>query len=357
MLFLTGTAQSHLTASPLPTTWHIHEMLFGYLSAVLAGFLLTAIPNWTGRQGLNGGKLGVLFAIWCSGRVANGVFWMSVPAAVVDCAFLLLLAAYIWSEVIAAGNKRNLIICVLVTLLAASNIWFYAEALLLELPGNSQRSALAVLAMLMSIVGGRVTSNFTSNWLKARTEERLPAQFGWFDGVCLMVSLIALISWVVMPQSEISGALLMVSGGLHFIRLSRWRGWMTRAEPLLWVLHIGYLWLAVALLLLGAQIILPQWFPGTLGVHALTAGAAGVLPIAVMTRATLGHTGRQLSADKATMVIYIMIIIGASIRVLAPYTGAAYLYVIVAGAAFWASGFLGFCIFYGRFLIKPRLAA
>jgi uncharacterized protein involved in response to NO len=354
-LYLIGPGEALVPAGQLPTAWHAHEMLFGYLSAVLAGFLLTAIPNWTGRQGVKGGNLAALFTVWFLGRIASGFYWQSVDAVVVDCAFLFLLAAYSWSQILAAGNRRNLIICVLVTVLAASNVWFYAEALLSHGPAYSQRTALAVLAMLMSVVGGRVTANFTSNWLKARNAAKLPAEFDRFDGLCLLFTLIALVSWVVLPQSKFSAALLMVAGVLHLIRLTRWRGWSAYKEPLLWILHIGYLWLTVALLLLGAQVILPQWFPGTMGIHALTAGAAGVLPIAVMTRATLGHTGRQLSAGRATTAIYLLIILGALIRVLAPYSGDGYLNIVAVGALFWTCGFLGFCVVYGRFWIKPRL--
>lgn len=339
-----------------PLAWHVHEMLFGYLSAVIAGFLLTAIPNWTGQPGLCENKILSLFIIWCLGRICMFFLWPSVLAVFIDSLFLIILAAYAWVAIILAGLKRNIIICILITLLALSNIFFHGQYYFAESYGLGQRAAVAIILVLMSIIGGRVIPVFTTNWLEKKNVKSLPVVQGKLDIFCIIFTVISLSLWVVKPWSLYTGMFLVINGLSHIYRMSRWRFTATLTEALLWILHVAYFWLAIAILLLGCQILFPDLFPGNMAIHAVTSGAAAVFPIAIMTRATLGHSGCQLTADSITVLIYFLVMAGALIRVLAVYVSGNYTLLIFISGILWASGFLVFCIHYSEYFFKSDTA-
>ncbi len=344
-----------------PLGWHAHEMLYGYLSAVLAGFLMTAIPNWTGRLPIAGRPLVFFVALWLAGRVAmlcGGQYdpdsaWP--PAA--DALFLIVLAAFVWREVLTGKNWRNLPVCVLVSLFAAGNVLWHAEAVLPSLSGVGLRLGLGVAVMLMALVGGRIIPSFTVNWLKKRHAERLPAPFGRYDKAVLAWTGLTVLAWIFVPDGVVTGSAFAAAGVLHAIRLARWRGWATLAEPLLVVLHVAYLWLPVAFLLMGLAALAPAWADPTTALHALTAGAIGLLTMAVMTRASLGHSGRELIAGAGTASIYVLIWTGAALRVAAPYLGLDYVLAVSAAGVLWAGGFALFAILYAPVLFGARPAA
>ncbi len=347
---------SYLAGGPgmLTRDWHVHEMLFGFLAAIVAGFLTTAVPNWTGRMPIIGAPLAQLVGLWLAGRVAM-LFQASigpVAAGVIDSLFLLVFAAVIWREVLAGRNWRNLPVCGLVTALALGNIAFHlhgvgwASAL-------GERLALGVATLLLALIGGRITPSFTRNWLKARGAAAQPALFGPIDQAALALTGLAALAWVALPDARASGALLALAGLTNLVRLARWRGWATRAEPLVWILHLGYGWLGLALLLLGAAVLDPA-IPRTAGVHALTAGAIGVMTLAVMTRSSRGHTGRPLHADAATTALYLAINAAALARIAAPFTGGGQQGLLMISAALWLLAFAGFVAAYGPMLIGPR---
>jgi uncharacterized protein involved in response to NO len=344
-----------LPAAHLTREWHVHEMLFGYLGGVVAGFLLTAVPNWTGRLPVAGAPLAALFALWAAGRFAM-LFQnqLGVVAAVIDCAFLFLLAAIIAREVLAGRNKRNFPVSLLVTLLGAANVLSHLSSIDPELVRLGERIGLGVIAMLMALIGGRIVPSFTRNWMAKRKLTPQPAPADRYDAVSLAVAALALSSWVVAPESLLAGAGLLTAGVLHTVRLIRWRGWKTSAEPLVLVLHFGYAWLALAFVLLGLGVLAPSAFPATAGVHALTAGAFGVMTLAVMTRATRGHTGRDLTAPWGTRLIYLSVNIGALTRVAAAMLPDAYLPLLIASAAFWSLAFGLFVALYAHPLTAPR---
>lgn len=334
--------------------WHAHEMLFGYLAAVIAGFLLTAIPNWTGRLPISGRPLCLLFLLWLAGRLVMTLGAGLGPfAALIDALFLVVFAGVIWREVLAGGNLRNLPVCLLVTCLAAANIGFHLLAQQVD-AGVFLRAAAAVAALLITLVGGRVVPSFTRNWLAKRGASSLPQPFGAFDAVTLAVTGAALLFWVLPVHDLAAGILLLGAGLLQVLRLLRWQGWQSGPEPLVLVLHVAYAWLPLSLVLLGLAALDPRFVPPDAGLHALTAGAIGLMPLAIMTRATLGHSGRALTANRATSLIYLLVLAGALWRVLAPWLPLDYALSIATSGALWSAGFLGFVLVYGPMLVLLR---
>lgn len=340
-----------------PLTWHAHELVFGFALATVAGFLLTAIPNWTGRMPLQGLPLALLAALWAAGRAAVAASSVIGPAvaAAVDLAFTAALLAVVLREIVAGRNWRNLPMVAALGLLLAANALVHAEALgWAGTASFGNRAGVAVLVMLISLVGGRIIPSFTRNWLAKRSAARLPAPFGAPDRAALLATAAGLALWLSPAPDGLTGAVLLAAGALALARLARWQGLRTLAEPLVWVLHLGHLWVALGLLLLGASRLWDA-VPETAGLHALTAGAIGTMTLAVMTRASRGHTGRPLAADAATTATYILVTAGAALRVAAGLLPeSATLLLGLAGAA-WIGAFAVFVAAYARPLATPRL--
>jgi uncharacterized protein involved in response to NO len=349
-----------------PIAWHAHEMLFGYVAAVIAGFLLTAIPNWTGRLPVCGRQLGLLFALWCAGRAAVGVSaWIGpATAAALDLAFPVALCAVVLREILAGGNWRNLPVAAILVVLAASNGLVHLEALgLAPVQGQGAdlgadlglRLGIAAVAVLIALVGGRVVPSFTRNWLAKRGEAVLPRSFGRLDRLAVAATVAAGLAWTFAPEAPASGALALLAAALGGARLAGWRGHRTLAEPLVWVLHLGYAWLVAGFALMGAAVLVPA-LPQSAALHALTAGAMGTMTLAIMTRATLGHSGRALTVGPGTATIYALVGAAALMRVLAPLTAidAALLFGL-SGLA-WIGAFALFVVLYGPLLVGRRRA-
>ena len=300
--------------------WHAHEFLFGYVSAVLTGFLLTAIPNWTGRLPLQGSPLLALCLLWAAGRVAMlatdqiGV----VAAAAVDCAYLPTLAAVILREIIVGRNWRNLKVTILVVLLALANVLFQVEVLVRGAPDYGLRLGTAAIVGLIMLVGGRITPSFTHNWLTRAGSAKLPAPLDRFDMTAIAVAGGALLSWIAAPGWRGTAVLLIFAAVAQAARLGRWAGERVWREPIVFILHVGYAFVPLGALALGAAILWPAIIAPTAALHAWTTGAMGTMTLAVMTRATLGHTGRSVSAASSTNVIYGAVLCAALARVAAP---------------------------------------
>ncbi len=344
----------------LPTTlnpidWHQHELLYGFLPAIVAGFLLTAVPNWTGRLPVAGARLAALFALWLLGRaaVSTSALIGAGAAATVDMLFLIALGLIVGREILASGNKNNLKVLVLVSLLAVGNLVFHVEAATDGVADYGKRIGIAAAILLISLIGGRVVPSFTRNWLAKRGPDALPAPFGKFDVATIAVSAIALLAWIFAPSSLITGAACGVAGVLHLIRLARWRGHRALGEPLVTILHAGYLFVPVGFLLMALAIAFPGVVAPVAAVHAWTAGAIGVMTLAVMTRASLGHTGHELTASPATLAIYSCVIIGAAARIAAAF-GIAPQIMLHTAAAGWILAFGGFAVMFGPMLLRPR---
>lgn len=336
-----------------PVDWHVHEMLFGYQAAAIAGFLLTAIPNWTGRLPVQGMPLLVLVLAWLAGRLAVTasalIGWPLAMAA--DALFLLLLAGAAAREIVAGRNWRNLKVVVLVALLLAANLAFHLEAGLTGSAEFSRRAAIAAVLMLVALIAGRIVPSFTRNWLAPRGPGRLPMPFGGYDKLVLAVSAPALGLWVALPDAPATAAALALCAGLHLARLARWAGERSWRNPLLVILHVGYLFVPVGFALTAAASV-GLVAPGA-GLHAWTAGAFGTMTLAVMSRASLGHTGRPLVATVATQAAYILLVIGAVARICSALGHGPAMLLHVAGLC-WSLGFLVFALAYWRVLTGAR---
>ena len=332
---------------------HVHEMLFGYMGAVLAGFLLTAIPNWTGQLPVAGRPLMALVLLWLSGRVMMLTpGWGPEVAMLVDGAFLVTLAAIAWREVLAGGNTRNLPVCILVSLFALANLAFHALSLGNNDTGWAERLGLGTIALLLPLIGGRITPGFTRNWMAKHNITPHPAPFSRFDSSLLMLTAAGLALWIVLPDEQVTGLVFFALATGHALRLARWRGWASLWEPLVAILHLGYAWLPVWFALAGLVIVWPELIDGPAATHALTAGAIGTMTIAVMSRAILGHSGRPLHAGRLTVAIYALIVSGALLRVAAPLLPLDGTMAIFLSGALWAAGFALFAATYARYCLK-----
>ena len=330
-----------------PLSWHAHEMVFGYLGAALAGFLLTAAPSWTKQPPVTGTALAGLFALWIAGRVAlllgGPVPWGIVAA--VDLALPVVLFLVTGRMVLAARNWRNLSVLGALALLIVGNGVFHAEAVRGGgIGGLGLRLGLAAGLLMIAVVGGRIVPAFTRNWLKRDGKGPLPPDGDRVDilrnGTCLL----ALGLWCMAPNATVTAVALMGMSCVLIWRLSHWGGGRTLSEPLVWVLHLAYAFLplggvAMALSVFG---ILPY----SAALHLWTVGAVGLMTIAVMTRATLGHSGGVLSAGPGTAVIYASITAAALLRPLADLSGGVLMLQSLA-ALCWIAGFAGFVLLYG----------
>lgn len=335
-----------------PRDWHVHELLFGFLPAVIAGFLLTAVPNWTGRLPLRGTPLVGLVLLWLGGRYAVACSAKVGPlgAAIVDCAFLVVLTAAIAREIVASGNKRNLKIVVLLGLLAAANIGFHAEAAIDAPAAIATRAGLALVLMLVMVIGGRIIPSFTRNWLMRQAPGRLPAPFDRFDVGCLAVSAASLVAWVAVPDAAATGGALIVAAALNAARLARWAGERTSSDRLVLVLHVAYAFVPLGFLMVGLSAF--DILPTSAGLHAWTAGAMGLMTLAVMSRASLGHTGRPLVASPALQAIYAAALAAALLRIAAALLPEMAAPLLALATVAWVAAFGGFATLYAPYLLK-----
>lgn len=337
--------------------WHIHEMLFGYGGAVLCGFLLTAVPNWTGRRPLSGAPLGGLVGLWLVARVAL-LTDLGMPAGVLmalDLAFPTLFCLFTARELIAAKNRRNLPVLAICVAFLLANGAFHLEIMRegSAMHGPAMRAGIGVLILLIALIGGRIIPAFTRNWLTARGVDALPMPFGRFDMGVLALTGLGLAAWCAWPTQPATGAVLLLTGGLHVLRLSRWRGLATRSEPLMLSLHLAYGFLPLGFLLMGLSILKPVLVPESAAIHAWTAGAVGLMTLTVMSRATLGHSGRALRAGWAETLFLNAILAAALLRVLAAFpimpNGVLHL-----SATLWIGGFAVFALRFLPVMLTPR---
>lgn len=340
-----------------PVSWHAHEFLFGYLGAVVAGFLLTAAPNWTGRLPIVGWRLAGLAGLWLAGRVAVGVSGGLPPGlvAAIDLTFPVVIALVIGREIVAGKNWRNLIVVAMLGVFIIGNALFHREAAQGDYAaqGYGLRLGLGAGVMMIAVIGGRVVPSFTRNWLVKRRSRSLPAPpMQRFDKAALIALLVALALWVALPLAALTGAALALAGGLHVMRLARWAGHRTLKEPLVAVLHAGYAFVPLGALALAAEILLPGSFGMAGAQHLWMAGATGLMTLAVMTRATLGHTGRALTAGAGTVAIYLALILSVFARVAAGIWPELSGPLHTMAGLFWTLAFGGFAVVYGALLLR-----
>lgn len=344
-----------------PVSWHAHEFLFGYLSAALAGFLLTAVPNWTGRLPVVGWPLAAMAALWLLGRVVVLVSSGFPPLAVAlaDLALPLVLAAVLLREIVGGRNWHNLVVLALLAVFTLGNALFHWQAAggVMAAQGIGLRIGLGAGLMMVAVIGGRIIPSFTRNWLVRQPagQAHLPAApMQRLDKVALLLLLLAMLSWIVLPDAHPTAALLAVAGVAHIVRLSRWAGARTWREPLLMVLHAAYLFLPLGALTMAAAIFIPDQVAPAVAQHLWMAGAIGLMTLAVMTRATLGHTGRPLSAGLGTTALYLALATAVAARIMAGVLPTAASALLAISAVGWVVAFGGFAVLYGPLLTSPK---
>jgi uncharacterized protein involved in response to NO len=343
-----------------PVAWHAHSLLFGYVPAVIAGFLLTAVPNWTGRLPVVGWPLAGLFSLWVAGRIATLVsahlgLWTT---AMVDLSFLCVLTAVVTREIASARNWRNLKVLVVLLLLLLAQSLFHWEVHRFGRPEVSDRLAIGAILTLIALIGGRIVPSFTTNWIKRLNPGQLPQPPSPFDNVVVAVGIIALAFWIVSARMAIpewlSGGLLLLGGLLHLARQARWAPHRTMREPLVTILHVGYLFVGLGFLLMGLAELSHGRIATSAGIHAWTTGAIGTMTLAVMTRASLGHAGHPLTAGPMTIFIYAGIVAASVLRIASALVPELTLVLIPAAGIAWIAAFLGFAGVYGPMLVSPR---
>ena len=348
-----------------PLFWHSHEMLFGVMGAAMSGFLLTAIVSWTGAPTLSGPALMALVSLWLAGRVAMFAgYWLpGLWVSIIDASYLVVLALYVAKIIISRGNKRNLIIVVVISLLAICNCCMHAGILLnnYRLSRMGETGAMDLIALLMVIIGGRIIPAFSGNWLRNNNlSGDVVKTYRWLDSLAIasMAALIAieLLAGFISSSGATAalGLVACAAAAVHFFRLVNWSGWHCRKEPMLWILHIGYLWIVLALV--GKGMAAFGWIPVSAAQHALGVGAMGTLVLGVMTRVTLGHTGRKISLPDFAVSIYLSILIAGGLRVLTALGLLNYRLGLMASGWAWLLAFVLFLFFFTGILTKPRVA-
>ena len=337
-----------------PSHWHAHEMLFGYSSAVLAGFLLTAVPNWTGRLPVSGWPLFFLFATWVAGRLAFLVPDLVDPvaAAVLDSLFLPVLMLICVREVIAGRKWKDLKVMGGLVALSAGNILFHVQVMQGNHPELAIKLAVSAYVVLVMIIGGRIIPSFTRNWINKAGRTDFPAPYDRFDSAAILIGVGALATWVALPGGPGVAAMAAAAFLLHLVRLLRWRGWTTLSEHLVTVLHVAYLF--VPLGFLGLSLSALDMVSPMAALHIMTVGTVASMMLAVMTRATRGHTGRVLTASRTTSAIYVAIVAAAVLRPAADLLPDHAHTLHAASGLAWLAAFGLFLVEYGPMLTKVR---
>ncbi len=343
--------------APLPgMAWHAHEMVFGFAPAVISGFLLTAVRNWTGRPTPAGGALAALVGLWLAGRVLQ-LTGPALPAALLDVAFLPTVAAVLAVPLWQSGNRRNAFVVPLLLTLGALSAAHHGAYLGWADGVWASRAitvALDLIALLLTVIGGRVIPAFSANAIPGLRPRRWPVIEALAIGALLVIVLLEVSGLAArLPQPGLR-ALFAAAGVIHLVRLAGWQPWATRGNVLLLVLPLGYLWVPLHLLLrAGLDGAGGQMAP--LALHALTVGAMAGLMLAMMTRSALGHTGRPLVAGPWERVMFLAIHLGAASRVLGPLAWpGAYPAWIAVSAVCWTVAFAAFATRYLPIVSRPR---
>jgi uncharacterized protein involved in response to NO len=334
--------------------WHAHEMLFGFAPAVLAGFLLTAVPNWTGRLPVSGWPLAGLFALWLAGRAA--LLFPDVigipPAAAIDGLFLPALLLICAREVVAGRKWKDLKVLGGLLALSLANACFHFTVVTGDHVHIAMRLGISAYVALVTIIGGRILPSFTRNWLNRAGRTEFPVPYNHFDTLAILAGIAALGAWTLVPDHSLTAVAALAAALLHTVRLARWRGWCTWPEMLLVILHVAYAFvpLGFAAISIGALGFVEERSV----MHVLTVGAIAAMMLAVMTRASRGHTGYPLTASRLTAASYAAVVTSALLRPLAEILPAVAASLYAVSGSAWILAFALFCIEYGPILARKR---
>jgi len=334
--------------------WHAHEMVFGFSSAVLAGFLLTAVPNWTGRLPVSGMPLALLFGAWFVGRLVflNPDITNIYVAVTIESLFLPLLLFICAREIVAGRQWKNLKVLIAVAVVTLANLTFHYLALSGGDVAMANRIGVSAYVLLIMLIGGRIIPSFTRNWLNKAGLTQFPTSFNRYDGLCIIVGAATCIAWVAAPESLVTAILAIITAVLHTIRLYRWRGWSVAREKLLLVLHIAYAFVPLGYIAIACS-ALGHLNPFS-ALHIMTVGVIGCMMLAVMTRATRGHTGRPLTATLTTQIAYLCIILAALTRPFAEMMPNFFHTFLAGSALLWMLAFGLYVLEYGPMLSRKR---
>jgi uncharacterized protein involved in response to NO len=338
--------------------WHSHEMVYGFVMAAIAGFLLTAVPSWTGTRGFAGMPLIAAVAAWVLGRLAMSTvgavpFWLT---AAVELALVPLLLCLLAPPIFRSANRNAPLLAVLMML------WLIDGAFLVGLErgdailaGGAMRLAIDFVLILVTVIGGRIVPAFTGNALRARGDAVTTVTRPWLEGVVIAAMVLVAIVDVLAPDSILSGAIALLAAIAHLLRLSGWRSFRTGGEPVLWVMHVAYAWLPIGLTLKACALLAAAGWASKWQ-HALTIGVFATMILAVMTRASLGHTGRPLKVGPSIALAYVLLTVSTVLRVF----GVAlfprhYLFTVSVSGVAWMLCFGIFLVVYAPVLWSPRV--
>ncbi len=340
-----------------PQLWHGHEMIFGFIGAAIAGFLLTAVPAWTGERGFAGRPLIVLTMIWLAGRAAFA-FGDAVPIAVLavaELAFVPGIVTVLAPLLMRATNRNWPLLLVLCAFWCGDAVFVYAAfSDQVELASTALRGSLHLVLVLITIIGGRIVPAFTGNALRKRGIEVTMRSSRPLELIVLASTVAYVFVDIVAPTAAITGFVAAAAAMAHLFRLTGWRGLRSWREPIVWILHAAYAWLPVGLALKAIFALTGATWAAHWQ-HALGAGAAATMIMAVMTRASLGHTGRPLQVSRLTVAAYAALIAAVFMRVFgASVLQLGYASTLVAAGALWTFAFLLYGGVYAPILIGPR---
>ncbi|MFO1502636.1 MAG: NnrS family protein [Steroidobacteraceae bacterium] len=341
------------TAWP-PLLWHAHEMLFGFITCAIGGFLLTAVPSWTGQKGYAGAPLAVLSLVWLLARLlaASSRWWPPVLVALIDLAYLPLLAGLVAAPLIRERNRNTPFLLILAVLWLCNVVFHWA--LLRQDAQLAYRALLLgidIVLVLVTVVGGRIVPAFTSSGL--RQAGVVVSNNPLLGRVAIAGMILVLVSDLLWPQQTASGIIAAVVALVQLLRLAQWRSLRTLRHPIIWILHLAYAWLPLGLAL-KAVTLLTHYSFGAFWLHALTVGALTTMIVAVMTRASLGHTGRPLVVSPWTTTAYVLLTVAAIVRVFGAALGFDHRTQIAGSAIVWSGAFLLYLFVYAPILWGPR---
>jgi uncharacterized protein involved in response to NO len=335
-----------------PAFWHAHELVFGFSSAVIAGFLLTAVGNWTRRETAVGWPLLGLVVLWWLGRLCFAFGAPPVLAAVIDGAFLPTVGFVIVRPLVEAENTKNFIMVAMLLGMSAANLMMHAEALGLLAGGQRAGATIALdlVVLMMLVMAARVFPMFTRNGTGVDTVTTAPR----LDVATAAAMVVVLVLDVSRAPAQVSGVLAMLTSGLAVARSWRWGARHTLRHPMLWILHLGHAWIAVGLALRGLTAF--ELLATVSSTHALTVGGIGCLTLGMMARVTRGHTGRQLVASGSTTFAFVSMSLAALVRVFFPVLpGQAHAIALQVSGALWVIAFGVFVVEHAPALWRPRV--
>lgn len=326
---------------PLSASWHGHEMLFGFAVAAISGFLMAAVPNWTGSPVIRGPLLIGLLILWLAGRIA-----MAADAATwIDLLYLPVFASVILVRIVRARNTRNYQVPAMLFGLAGLNAYYHFGD-----PSHALYTAAYLIAALIALIGGRIVPAFTQNALRIALRQNISCWTPrWLDMLAIPSVILVVATELAWPYSLASGVAALVAGIILLARMAGWQTLRTLGMPIVWILHVGYVWVPIGFLLKAAG-DLGDLVPQSAALHALTAGAIGVMILAVASRAALGHAGLPLVVSRGTVIAYGLVIAGAALRVFVPSAHA-----MIAAGALWSLGYAVFSVIYWPILTRPRV--